>query len=106
MCHLEDFAYVHVKQKAMFKTLERIPKVIAWLQIALAPFIIGGIAGFLIYANRPDTIGLALAIVTFTIGVLLGIVWANLVNKKRGVIEHMSRVIATPELDQQANNSI
>jgi hypothetical protein len=36
----------------------------------------------------------------------LGIVWANLVNKKRGVIEHMSRVIATPELDQQANNSI
>lgn len=85
----------------MFKILETIPKVFAWLQIAVAPLIVCGTAGFLIYANRPDTIGLTIAILTTVVGLVLGTIWANRVKRKRGVLEHMSRIIATPELNRQ-----
>lgn len=89
----------------MFKTLEAIPKVLAWLQIAAAPLAIGGIAGFFIYAYRTDAVGLTLAIIATAIGLVLGIVLANRVERKRGVVEHMSRVIATPELDHHVEDS-
>lgn len=85
----------------MFKILESIPKALAWLQIAAAPLVIGGIAGFFIYAYRTDTVGLIVAILTTFVGLVLGILCANSVAKKRGVVEQMARIIATPELDSQ-----
>jgi hypothetical protein len=89
----------------MFKIVETIPKVIAWLQIAVAPLIVGGVAGIFIYAYYPTGFGLSVAILTTVIGLVLGILWANRIERKRGVIEHMSRVIATPELDHESNDS-
>jgi len=89
----------------MFKAIETIPKVIAWLQIALAPTVVGGVVGFFIYAYYPNSVGLALAILAALVGVVFGIVWANRIENKRGVVQHMSRVIATPELDDQAEDS-
>jgi hypothetical protein len=89
----------------MFKILETLPKIIAWLQIAIAPLIVGGGAGFFIYAYDPTNVGLAIAILTSVIGLVLGILWANRVERKRGVVEHMSRVIATPELDHNTEDS-
>lgn len=89
----------------MFKILETIPKVIAWLQIAVAPLIVGGVAGFFIYAYYPNNLGVSMAVLTTVIGLVLGILWANRVRKKRGTVEHMSRVIATPELDHQAEDA-
>mgnify|MGYP003576077961 CR=1 FL=1 len=89
----------------MFKTLETIPKVIAWLQIAVAPAIVGGAVGFFIYTYYPNSLGLILAILTAIVGVVFGIVWANRVANKRGLVEHMSRVIATSEFDHQEEES-
>jgi hypothetical protein len=89
----------------MFKILETLPKFIAWLQIAIAPLIVGGVAGFFIYAYHPTRVCLAIAILASVIGLVLGIQWANRVERKRGVVEHMSRAIATPELDQNNEDS-
>jgi hypothetical protein len=83
----------------MFKVLETIPKVLAWLQIAIAPLVVGGVAGFFIYAYNTHVVGLVLAILRTVIGLVLGIVWANRVEKNKCVIAHMARVIATPELN-------
>ena len=89
----------------MFKTLETIPKIFAWLQIAAAPLIVGGVTGFFIYTYFPNDIGLSIAILITFIGLVSGIIWANRVKRKRGVVEHMSRVIATPELDHKSEAS-
>jgi hypothetical protein len=85
----------------MFKILEFIPKAIAWLQIALSPTLIGGIAGFIIYKYRDDIYGAVIGIVLASLGIIIGVVWATRVWKKRGTVELMSRIMATPELDKK-----
>ena len=105
MCNWAGCPLAQLNQNTMFKIVQSIPKVIAWLQIAVAPLIVCGVAGFFIDAYYPTVIGLAIAILITAIGLVSGILWANRVEKKRGVIEHMSRVIATPELDHESNDS-
>ena len=72
---------------------------IATLQIAVAPLLVGAISGLGIYSFYTQTIGLLLAVLFTIIGLELGIVWAYRVHKQSGVVEYISRVIATPELD-------
>jgi hypothetical protein len=88
----------------MFKILENIPKVIAWLQIAASPVIICLIGAFFIYAYIPNSLGVTIAIITILLRFVLGIIWARKVEKQKGTVEHMSGVIATRELDHKAND--
>ena len=93
-----------IKVMPLFKILEAVPKIITWLQIALAPLLVGGIIGFFFYASYPKRIGLPLAVLTIIIGLIQGILLARRIEKKRGVVEFMSRVNATPELDNQTDD--
>ena len=85
----------------MLTFLKKMITAIAFLQIAVSPLLIGANTGLGIVTLFPHTIGVVLAVLVTLVGLVLGIVWANQVNRKRGVVEHMSRVIATPELDKQ-----
>lgn len=85
----------------MTKVLEYLTKSIAWLQIAISPFILGAIAGLFIYAYRTDTYGLIMAGIVTLIGLIIGIIWATRVWKRRGTIEFISKVNASPELDNK-----
>lgn len=78
---------------------ELITESIGWLQIVASPFLIGIIIGALIYFPNPSSITLILGIIVVILGLFLGIMWANKEWKGKGTIWFMSRVMATPELD-------
>lgn len=78
---------------------ELITESIGWLQIVASPFLTGIIIGALIYFPNPSSTTLTLGIIVVILGLVLGIMWANKALKGKGTIWFMSRVMATPELD-------
>ncbi|RYE55950.1 MAG: hypothetical protein EOP48_09090 [Sphingobacteriales bacterium] len=89
----------------MIKVLEFIPKAIAWLQIATPSSLLGIGLGAAIYFYQPSWLTLTVAIFLCTIGIAAGAIWATKVHRRRGTVDFMSRVIATPELDSSSDNS-
>ena len=72
-----------------------------WLQIVASPFLATAILGAIIYFSKPNTTRLVIAVAIVTIGLVIGIIWATRVWKKKGTIHYMSRIMATPELDNK-----
>ena len=85
----------------MFKILETIPKGFAWLQIAASPIIIAIIIGCLIYLSKPNGFTLLVGITIGIIGLITGIIWANTIWRKDGTVEHMAKLLSTPELEKK-----
>jgi hypothetical protein len=83
----------------MHKIFEIITEIVGWIQIVLSPTIIGIAFGFGIYYNFPNEIGMVLGILIAVIGLIIGIIWATKKFKTTGTIHFLSRVSATPELD-------
>ncbi len=84
----------------MFRFFEFITETIGWLQIVASPLLIGLGIGAFIYFPDPTTIRLVLGIIVATLGLIVGIIWANKAWKGKGTIWFVSRVMATPELDE------
>jgi hypothetical protein len=82
-----------------FKIFEFITELIGWLQIVASPLLIGGIIGAIIYFSRPSTTRLVIGIIVTTVGLVLGVIWATKKWKRKGTIFFLSRIMATPELD-------
>lgn len=74
-------------------------EVIGWVQIVASPLLLTGIVGFLIYIANPTTTRLIVAIGITSTGLGTGIVFATKIWKKRGTINFVSRISASPELD-------
>lgn len=72
---------------------------LGWLQIAASPFLLGLISGVIVYFSSPNPITLVAGVGLTFLGLLIGIIWATRVWKRRGTIWFMSRLTATPELD-------
>jgi hypothetical protein len=83
----------------MHKIFEIIMEVIGWIQIVLSPTLIGLALGFGIYYNFPNLIGLISGILIAIIGLIIGIIWATKKFKTTGTLDFLSRISATPELD-------
>jgi hypothetical protein len=81
------------------KILEWLTSFIAWLQIVFSPLFFGVIIGFIIYGVYPTTTGLVFGIAIAVLGLIVGIIFAARVWKKRGTVDFISRVSASPELD-------
>jgi hypothetical protein len=77
-----------------------ITAIIAWLQIVASPLFIGIVIGFIVYYNIPGITGLVLGIVISAIGLIIGIVWAARVWKKRGTVEFISEIKSSPDFDK------
>ena len=60
---------------------------------------IPGITGFFIYISNPTTTRLIIGIGITLIGLVAGIIFATKIWKKKGTINFISRVSASPELD-------
>jgi uncharacterized membrane protein HdeD (DUF308 family) len=74
-------------------------EIIGWLQIVASPLLIGlGIAAFLYFPNPTDT-RFVFAIIVAVLGLIVGIVWANRIWKNKGTMWFLSRISATPDLD-------
>lgn len=84
------------------KFFELITELVGWCRIAISPILIGLIISAIIYFNKQDTIGFVLALLPAIAGIAIGIIWATRVYKsKNGTIHFISRVDATPELDNE-----
>jgi hypothetical protein len=77
-----------------------ITSIIAWLQIVASSLFIGIVIGFIVYYNIPSITGLVLGIVISAIGLIIGIVWASRVWKKRGTVEFISEINSSPDFDK------
>lgn len=85
------------------KFIEWLTSFIAWLQIVASPLIVGLIIGFLVYKNYPTKTGFVIGISISTLGLIIGIIIATRIWKKRGTVDFISRVSASPELDNLDN---
>lgn len=84
------------KQQSKLSFFDYVFEVIGWLQIVASPLLAGVVVGALIYFSNPSGWRLVLALV---IGLIVGIIFATRVWKKHGTMHFVSRVMATPELD-------
>lgn len=83
----------------MSKIFEFITELAAGIQIVLSPTIIGFIIGVVVYIYIPNAFGLLIGIFLTLVGLVLGIIIATRAWKKKGTVHLISRVSATPELD-------
>jgi len=74
-------------------------EVLGWLRIVASPLLIGLTIGFAVYLSRPDTTGLIIAISVTTVGLIIGIIWATRVWKKKGTLNYLSKVLKSDDLD-------
>lgn len=77
-------------------------KVIAWFSIVISPLIFGTIIGGIIYLGMKNVAGIIIAGLVILLSLVLGIIWATRIWIKRGTIEFITRIRATPELDEES----
>jgi hypothetical protein len=87
----------HDKEK--HRTGDLIFELWGWVRIAASPIIIGLAIGFGIYASNPGTAGAIVAILIAIIGLIIGIIWATKVWKKKGTMNYISKIYESPDLD-------
>ena len=87
----------------IFRIFDLIAESIGWLQIIVSPLLIGLIMGAFIYFPNPTVTRLILGITVAILGLITGIIWATKQWKGKGTIRFMSRIMATPELDNSDN---
>lgn len=80
----------------MTKILTFIVELIGWIQIIFFPSLVGLILGATVYYYKHDLLGLILGIGILIVGFIAGILLANRIRKKKGIINFLSRVRGTP----------
>ena len=86
-------------QKEKLSFFEYLMEIAGWIQIVFSPLLAGVIVGGIVYLAIGGTVGMILGILVAIIGLIIGIIWANKIWKKTGTIHFISRVNASPELD-------
>ena len=87
------------KEKYKKSFFDYMTEVIGWLQIFASPFLAGLVIAAIIYFSKSNILRLIIAIGVALIGFIVGIVFATRIWKKQGTIHFVSRIMATPELD-------
>ncbi|WDF47550.1 hypothetical protein PQ459_03460 [Chryseobacterium sp. KACC 21268] len=81
---------------------EETTEIVGWLQIFLSPFIISLILATVIYVAFDSIFSIILSVLILIIGIVIGIKLANKIyNSKDGTMHFVSRVSASPELDEE-----
>jgi len=84
----------------MLNFLEKCSEIYGWIRIMLSPTLIGMGLGSIVYYNNPSSSRLLLGLFICFAGITIGIIWATRIYKSRkGTIHFLSRLMATPELD-------
>lgn len=78
--------------------IKKLISILAWLQIAAAPSIPGFLIGFAVFKIYLRTTGIIVGISISVLGLIYGIILAEKVRRKKGTIDFISRISATPEL--------
>ena len=75
-------------------------EVMGWFKIVISPFLAGIVIGAVVYFTQPDTTRLILGISIGILGLIVGIIWANKIWRKKGTINFLTEITATPEIDK------
>jgi uncharacterized membrane protein SirB2 len=89
----------------MSKLFESFFDVIGWIRIVLSPLLIGVGIGAIFYFNFLNFIGAVIWMLFGLAGLIIGIIWANKIQKKIGSQSFLSRISASPDLDSKPENS-
>lgn len=82
---------MQTEEKTRPTIFDRIIAAIGWLRIAASPSLMGiGIAGGL-YAVFPYRFTAFISIGIVLLGIIIGVVWATKIARKRGTVNFMSR---------------
>ena len=74
-------------------------EIMGWLQIVASPLLTGAILGFILYVSIPGQNALIIGLIPLTLGLIVGVIWANRIWKKGGTSRYMSRAMSSPEFD-------
>lgn len=96
---LSDKIQQDEKQQNKMSFFDYATEIIGWLQIVASPLLLGLVLGAIIYFSSPSDGRLALGIFVALVGLIVGIIFATRVWKKQGTMHFVSRIMATPELD-------
>jgi hypothetical protein len=84
-----------------FKLLALIPRIIAWLQIMLSPFLFAVLLAVLTYAYFPGMPGLVMSCAFVLIGLVGGIIRACRISRKYGTVEYMTPTSSSRKLQEK-----
>jgi F0F1-type ATP synthase assembly protein I len=84
----------------MQKLINQLLEVIACIEIAISPLLIGLFFGGCLYYFIPNKVGMVLAIIIVLIGLVIGIFWAVKTTRKVGASTMMNRLTHQPEFDK------
>ncbi|MFC6225065.1 hypothetical protein ACFP2F_17585 [Hymenobacter artigasi] len=80
------------------KLIEQLLSSLAWLQLFIAPALIGSFLGLLLWLNFRSGWGVVGGGILALLGIGVGIAFAEKARRGKGTIEFMSRTSAHPEL--------
>lgn len=80
---------------------DKITEAIGWIQIVLSPVLLSLLIGVPFYLSNESTFTFIILCLLFLTGLIVGIIYANKIAKKRGTINFLSRISASPELDNK-----
>jgi hypothetical protein len=80
--------------------MEFIFEVFGWIRIVLSPLILASGIGAAVYFSNPNGFTLSIAITLSVLGLIIGIIWATRTWKKHGTMQFLSRIDATPDIDE------
>jgi hypothetical protein len=96
---MSDNIHKNINKKGRLSIFDYAIEIIGWLQIVASPLIVGLVVGGIVYFLIGNSIGLILGILIVLLILFIGIKVANKVWNKKGTINFMSRINASPELD-------
>ena len=98
---MQDLSNQNSRVEERKSAFEYFFEIIGWLQIVASPLSAGLIIGAIIYFSKPNRTTLIIAIVIATIGLIIGVIWATKIWRKKGTMHFMSRIMATPEIEKK-----
>ena len=87
-----------------FETFEKASEIIGWIQIFISIFLLSAVISALVYFPFQNLLTLILGCIILAMGIFFGIKLANKKFKKEGTIQFLSRISASPELDEKKEN--
>jgi hypothetical protein len=69
-----------------------------FIRIVASPFLIGLAIGFAVYVSNPDNARLFIAISIASIGLIIGIVWATKISRKKSTLDYTTTA-TSPDFD-------
>jgi ACR3 family arsenite efflux pump ArsB len=74
-------------------------EVVGWLQIVASPTLVGALLGVVLNMSIPGKVSLFVGLLPVLLGLIIGIIWATRVWRKKGTSRYMSEILSTPDIE-------